>query len=110
MKRQKNKGDEMISQDTLFPLSPPSPEAPLQLAVGDQWHNYRRYCKGLEMKVALRDLRTGKIAAVVYGGKAMAKCIADCVNKFAASTMAEHLDRRPQEADLQRRELRGLKK
>ena len=66
--------------DTLFPMPPPSPEEPLELSVGDEWHNYKRYCKGQEMKVMLRDLRTGKVAATVYGGKKMAQYIADCVN------------------------------
>jgi hypothetical protein len=69
----------MNEQQQLFEL-PEAKETPLTLKVCPPVYNYIRRCKGQHPKVNLRDYRTGKIVATIYGGEDMAKYIAECVN------------------------------
>ena len=67
---------------TLFEM-PEAKPAPLVLRADRPVYNYRRVQKGQNLKVNLRDCRTGRIVATVYGGPDMAARIVKCVNDAA---------------------------
>ena len=68
--------------DTLFAM-PEAKEPPLRLRADRPVYNYRRIQKGQNLKVNLRDCRTGRIVATIYGGVDMAARIVKCVNDAA---------------------------
>ena len=76
---------------TLFPLPPPD-EVPLRVTRGLSHFNYRRLQTGQNLKINLRDCRTGKIIATIYGGERMADHIVECINSYGKETFNEKND------------------
>lgn len=65
--------------DTLFDM-PEAKEPPLRLRADRPVYNWRRIQNGQNLKVSLRDCRTGKVVATIYGGERMAAQIVAAVN------------------------------
>lgn len=65
--------------ETLFEM-PVAKDPPLRLRADKPVYNWRRIQCGQNLKVNLRDCRTGKIVATVYGGERMAAQIVEAVN------------------------------
>lgn len=72
--------------DTLFEM--PEAKAPaLRLRADKPVYNLRRIQYGQNLKVNLRDCRTGKVVATIYGGERMAAQIVAAVNEKQETMM-----------------------
>jgi len=72
--------------DTLFDM-PEAKEPPLRLRANKPVYNWRRIQNGQNLKVNLRDCRTGKVVATIYGGERMAAQIVAAVNEKQETMM-----------------------
>ena len=72
--------------DTLFDM-PEAKEPPLRLRANKPVYNWRRIQYGQNLKVNLRDCRTGKVVATIYGGERMAAQIVAAVNEKQETMM-----------------------
>lgn len=70
-----------MSDRTLFDIPPADAAKGLRLRADPPHRNFMRERKGQPPQVTLRDDRTGRIVATVYGGEELAKHIINCVNE-----------------------------
>ena len=62
-------------------MSEPASDTTMRLHADPPNYNFRRIRNGQNIKVNLRDCRTGRIVATVYGGVEMANYIVKTINE-----------------------------